>query len=96
MIPDRLISSFRRIGRGSLGVIRWGTNQTNSPCSLGPGLEVVEEDVHALAVYSIILYDDAAASYDLAGVAVLVDFAEAGPGTEELGVSDLKGVSGEY
>lgn len=57
---------------------------------LGTGLEVVQEDVHALAVDSIVLYDDTAASYDLAWVAVLVNLAEAGPSSEEFGVGDLE------
>jgi hypothetical protein len=69
--------------------------KSNQLTCLGPGLEVVEEDVHALAVYSIVLYYDAAASYDLAGVTVLVDFAKPSPGAEELCVSDLREVSGE-
>jgi hypothetical protein len=86
MIPDRLDSSFRRIGRGSLGVI---VGSKIEETYLRPGLEVVEEDVHTLAIYSIVLYDDATASYDLAGVTVLVNFAETGPSAEELCVSDL-------
>ena len=52
-------------------------------------LEVVEEDVETLALDTVVLDDDARAADDLAGVALTVDLAEAGPGTEDLGVTDL-------
>lgn len=52
-------------------------------------LEVVEEDVETLALDTILLDNDTAASDDLSGVALTVDLAETGPGAEDLGVSDL-------
>ena len=41
--------------------------------STGP--EVIEEDVHALGVDAIVLYDDARATNDFASIALLVDLA---------------------
>ena len=52
-------------------------------------LEVVEEDVEALALDTVVLDDNAGAADDLTGVALTVDLAKAGPGTEDLGVTDL-------
>ena len=55
-------------------------------------LEVVLEDVAALALRAVLLDDDARAADDLARVALAVDLAEAGPGAEHLGVTDLYNV----
>lgn len=55
-------------------------------------LEVVEEDVEALALSAVVLDDDARASNDLARVALAVDLAETGPGTKDLGVTNLNEV----
>ena len=52
-------------------------------------LEVVLEDVAALALAAVLLDDDARAADDLARVALAVDLAEARPGAEHLGVADL-------
>ena len=52
-------------------------------------LEVVLEDVAALALRAVLLDDDARAADDLARVALAVDRAEASPCAENLGVSDL-------
>ena len=52
-------------------------------------LEVVEEDVEALALGTVVLDDDARAADDLAGVALTVDLAETSPGAEDLRVTDL-------
>ena len=52
-------------------------------------LEVVQENVQALAVSTVVLDDDARAANDLAGVTLLVDLAETSPGAEDLGVTDL-------
>ena len=52
-------------------------------------LKVVEEDLEALRLLSVVLDDDARAADDLAGVALAVDLSEAGPGAEDLGVRDL-------
>ena len=52
-------------------------------------LEVVQENVQALAVSTVVLDDDTRAANDLAGVTLLVDLAETSPGTEDLGVTDL-------
>ena len=45
--------------------------------------------MEALRLDTVVLDDDARAAYDLAGVALAVDLAEAGPGTEDLGVTNL-------
>jgi len=42
--------------------------------------------VETLALNTIVLHDNTAASNDLTGVALTVDFAEAGPGAESLGI----------
>ena len=52
-------------------------------------LEVVEEDVETLALDAVVLDDNARAADNLAGVTLTVDLAEAGPGAEDLRVSDL-------
>ena len=54
-----------------------------------PVLEVVEEDVQALGLDTVVLDDDARAADDLAGVALAVDLAETGPGAEDLRVTNL-------
>ena len=56
-------------------------------------LEVVQENVQALAVSTVVLDDDTRAANDLAGVTLLVDLAETSPGTEDLGVTDLDEVN---
>ena len=45
--------------------------------------------MQALGLNTVVLDDDARAADDLARVALTVDLAEAGPGTEDLGVTDL-------
>ena len=45
--------------------------------------------MEALALDTVVLDNNAGAADDLAGVALTVDLAEAGPGTEDLGVTDL-------
>ena len=45
--------------------------------------------METLALDTVVLDDDARASNDLAGVALTVNLAEASPGTEDLGVTDL-------
>ena len=51
--------------------------------------EVVDEDVETLALFTIILDNDARAADDLAGVTLLVDLAKTSPLTENLRVTDL-------
>lgn len=48
---------------------------------LSTGPEVIEEDVHALGVDAIVLYDDARAANDFASITLLVDLAKASPGS---------------
>lgn len=48
---------------------------------LGMSPKVVKEDVHALGVDAVVLYDDAGAADDFAGVTLLIDLAEASPGS---------------
>jgi len=52
--------------------------------------KVVEEDREGLGLLAVVLDDDARAADDLAGDALLVELAEAGPLAEELGVRDLR------
>ena len=64
----------------------------NLPNSLAV-LEVVEEDVEALALDTVVLDDNAGAADDLAGVALTVNLAETGPGAKDLRVSNLDKVN---
>lgn len=52
-------------------------------------LEVVEENVEALALDTVLLDHNARAPNDLARVALPVDLAQTRPGAEHLGVSNL-------
>lgn len=52
-------------------------------------LEVIKKDVHALALLSEILHDNARAANNLARVTLTVDFAEPRPCAEGLRVRDL-------
>lgn len=52
-------------------------------------LEVVKEDVESLGLNTVLLNDDTTASHHLSGVALTIDFAETGPGSEDLSISDL-------
>ena len=54
--------------------------------------EVVDEDVEALALGTIVLDNDAGAANNLTGVALLVDLAKTSPLTENLRVTDLNQV----
>jgi hypothetical protein len=51
--------------------------------------KVFQENVHALAVRSIVLDHYTTASYNLARVTILVNLAKSSPGSKELGVADL-------
>lgn len=55
-------------------------------------LEVLEEDVEALALLTVVSDDNAGAADDLPWVALSVDLAETSPGTQGLGVRDLEEV----
>lgn len=55
-------------------------------------LEVLEENVESLALLSVVSDNDAGAADNLPGVALSVDLAETGPGSEGLGVRDLEEV----
>lgn len=55
-------------------------------------LEVLEEDVESLALFTVVSNDDTAAADNLSGVALSVDLAETGPGSQGLGVRDLEEV----
>ena len=48
--------------------------------------------METLGLDAVVLNDDARAADDLAGVALTVDLAKTGPGTEHLGVTDLYNV----
>jgi len=52
-------------------------------------LEVVKEDVESLRLDTVLLNDDTAASDHLSGVALTINLAETGPGSEDLGISDF-------
>lgn len=53
------------------------------------GLEVVEEDLEAGGLGTVVGDDDARAADDLAGLALTVDLGETGPLAKDLGVRDL-------
>lgn len=68
------------------------TSQTKVVHSLAlrlAGLEVVEEDLEAGSLGTVVGDDDARAADDLAGLAVAVDLRETSPLAEDLGVRDL-------
>lgn len=56
----------------------------STPTHLSTVLEVIQEDVQPLAFNTIILDDDTRAPDDLARVALLVDLAQASPGSKHL------------
>ncbi|KAG8801300.1 hypothetical protein FRC16_000782 [Serendipita sp. 398] len=98
MIPDRQFSS-----RGSVeGVLLssgedWVNKSIRTECrwvdqcvvESRSGAEIVEEDVHALAVGTIIFNNDTAAPDNLARISVLVDLAQSSPSAELLRIADL-------
>lgn len=53
------------------------------------GLEVVEEDLEASGLGTVVGDDDARAADDLAGLALAVDLGKTSPLAEDLGVGDL-------
>ena len=87
MIPDRQLSSQNALRRGSLFChLRTQTKEARTHLTV---LEVVEEDVQALGLNTVVLDDDARAADDLARVAFTVDLAETSPRAEDLGVTNL-------
>ena len=52
-------------------------------------LEVIQEDVEALALGSVLLDDNAAAANNLSGVALTVDLAETSPGAQNFRISNF-------
>ena len=98
MIPDRLCPQRAELSvEGVCFVITTKQPIRNFESRCGylhlTVLEVVQENVQALAVSTVVLDDDARAANDLAGVTFLVDLAETSPGTEDLGVTDLDEVN---
>lgn len=55
--------------------------------------EVVEEDMHALTLNTIVLHDDARAANYLARVALTVDLAETSPSAQNLTIPDFDKVN---
>ena len=98
MIPDRLLSSKRRVFFFPLreSVCHpvekwkrdrqriWGLRKTYSSV-----LEVLKENVQSLGLNTIVLDDYARAANDLTGVTLTVDFAKTSPGTKDLSISNL-------
>ena len=94
MIPDRLCPQRAELSvEGVCFVITTKQPIRNFESRCGylhlTVLEVVQENVQDLAVSTVVLDDDARAANDLAGVTLLVDFAEASPGAEDFRVSNL-------
>ena len=54
-----------------------------------PVLEVVQENVQSFTFNTVFLHDDAAATYNLTRVALAIDFAQASPGAQDLGIPDF-------
>ena len=52
-------------------------------------LEVIQEDVEALALGSVLLDDNAAAANNLSGVALTVDLTETSPGAQNFRISNF-------
>lgn len=52
-------------------------------------LEIVQKYVQSLAFNTVLLNDDAATPNDLSWVALLVDFAQTGPGSQDLSITDF-------
>ena len=53
-------------------------------------LEVFKQDVEPLALLAVVLHDNARAANNLARVTLTIDLAKAGPGTEDLGITNLE------
>jgi len=86
MIPDRLVSSQELSVEGVLLSSSGGVTRHTLTLTV---FEVVDEDVEALAVGTIVLDNDTRAADDLTGVPLLVDLAKTCPLTENLRVTDL-------
>src|SRR6267154_2805887 len=87
VIPDRLVSSsngFSVEGVCIVIVIR----KSGIVLTLSV-LEVFKEYIETLALYTIVLDNDARAAHDLAGIAFLVDLAKTCPSAQDLAISDL-------
>ena len=94
MIPDRLCPQRAELSvEGVCFVITTKQPIRNFESRCGylhlTVLEVVQENVQALAVSTVVLDDDARAADDLARVAFTVDLAETSPRAEDLGVTNL-------
>jgi hypothetical protein len=91
MIPDRHLSSKNRFSvEGVCIVIVYPRNDADTYLAV---LEVVKQDIEALALDTIISHHYARASDDLARVALPVDLAQPSPSAENFGVSDLDQVN---
>jgi len=86
MIPDRLLSSQELSVEGVL--LSSNKEVTRHPLTLTV-FEVIDEDVKTLTFGTIVLDNNAGATDDFTGVALLVDLAKTGPLAENLRVTDL-------
>ena len=89
MIPDRLVSSQKLSVEGVLLSSRRQVAEHTLTLTV---FEVVDEDVEALAVSTIVLHDDTRAANDLTGITLLVNLAKTRPLTENLRITDLNQV----
>lgn len=75
--------------RGSpIFILKDASQDRTLTCDLA-GLEVVEEDLEASGLGTVVGDDDARAADDLAGLALTVDLGKTGPLAKNLGVGDL-------
>ena len=86
MIPDRLASSWKLSVEG---VLLSSNKEATGHNLTSTVFEVVDEDVEALALGTIILDDNARTADNFARVTLLVDFTKASPLTKNLRVTDL-------
>jgi len=86
MIPDRLVSSQELSVEGVLLSSKTEVAEYFLTLTV---FEIIDEDVEALAVGTIVLHNDTRTANDLTGVTLLVDLAKTCPLTENLRVTDL-------
>lgn len=80
-LRESVLSSRRRKKRGE-SVARDGLTRSSV-------LEVIQENMETLALYTVVLHDNTGATNDLAGVTLPVDLAKTRPLTELLVVGNL-------
>jgi hypothetical protein len=88
VIPDRRFSSKRISVEGVLwsSQRKWRGETVRHTLT---SLEVLVEDMTGFGIFSILPYNDARTTDNLASIAIAINFAEARPFTQDLRISDL-------